>query len=61
MSGLRCPALLFAAAVLAGPLAAQEGPTGFRCEKSPEVVDRIVAVVGDAVILASQLDEEIFH
>jgi len=60
MSCSRCPALLLAALVLGGPLAAQEGAAGFRCEKSPEVVDRVVAVVGDAVILASQLDEEIF-
>jgi peptidyl-prolyl cis-trans isomerase SurA len=52
--------LLLAATVLAAPLPAQEVPTGFRCESSPEVVDRIVAIVGDAAILASQLDEEIF-
>jgi peptidyl-prolyl cis-trans isomerase SurA len=53
-------ALLLAAMALAGPLPGQEAPTGFRCERSPEVVDRIVAIVGDAAILASQLDEEIF-
>ncbi|TFG49130.1 MAG: hypothetical protein E4H38_05410, partial [Gemmatimonadales bacterium] len=53
-------ALLLAAMALAGPLSGQEAPTGFRCERSPEVVDRIVAIVGDAAILASQLDEEIF-
>jgi len=56
----RCPALLLSLLVLTGPAAAQEAATGFRCEKSPEVVDRIVAIVGDAAILASQLDEEIF-
>ena len=60
MRGPRQVGLLLAAVLLAGPLLAQEGPTGFRCEKSPEVVDRIVAIVGDAAILSSQLDEEIF-
>jgi peptidyl-prolyl cis-trans isomerase SurA len=45
---------------LTRPLAGQEAPTGLRCESSPEVVDRIVAIVGDAAILSSQLDEEIF-
>jgi len=52
--------LLLAAMALTRPLAGQEAPTGLRCESSPEVVDRIVAIVGDAAILSSQLDEEIF-
>jgi peptidyl-prolyl cis-trans isomerase SurA len=56
----RGAALLLAMMALAGPLRGQEAPTGFRCESSPMVVDRIVAIVGDAAILASQLDEEIF-
>lgn len=35
---------------------AQEDPTGIQ---GPELVDRIVAVVGDSVILASELDEQL--
>lgn len=35
---------------------AQENPTGIQ---GPELVDRIVAVVGDSVILASELDEQL--
>ena len=60
---LRLPRLaalpaLFALGVV--PLGAQEAQTAFRCESSPEIVDRVVAIVGDAAILTSQLDEEIF-
>lgn len=62
---------LLTAAVLAvvPPLAAQQeeptvaagGTPQFRCDTSTTTVDRVVAVVGDAPILASQVEEEIFQ
>lgn len=49
------PGALFAQA----PTTAAPGPV-FRCDTTAFVVDRVVAVVGDAAILASQVEEEIF-
>jgi peptidyl-prolyl cis-trans isomerase SurA len=50
--------------LLAAPLRAQEpeesGPPQFRCDTTTGTVDRIVAVVGESPILASQVEEEIF-
>lgn len=46
--------------------AQQEPPAGapvpppFRCDTAQSTVDRVVAIVGDAPILASQIEEEIF-
>jgi peptidyl-prolyl cis-trans isomerase SurA len=58
---------LIAGLALALPLQAQEPesadsspPVQFRCDTSTTTVDRIVAVVGEAPILASQVEEEIF-
>jgi peptidyl-prolyl cis-trans isomerase SurA len=59
--------VLFAlASTAAGSLVAQQGPStataavpAFRCDTAA-TVDRVVAVVGDAPILASQVEEEIF-
>ena len=55
---------LAAGLLLAAPLKAQEpvdsGPPQFRCDTTTGTVDRIVAVVGDSPILASQVEEEIF-
>jgi peptidyl-prolyl cis-trans isomerase SurA len=59
--------LLIGAAVTA-PLFAQDSastgqsavPPQFRCDTAANTVDRIVAVVGEAPILASQVEEEIF-
>jgi peptidyl-prolyl cis-trans isomerase SurA len=63
----RAAAVLLASLALALPLRAQEpAPTGepqvpqFRCDTSTTTVDRIVAVVGESPILASQVEEEIF-
>jgi peptidyl-prolyl cis-trans isomerase SurA len=58
------PGLLLAL-LLTGGLGAQEpadqaGPPVLRCDTAQNVVDRVVAVVGDAPILASQVDEELF-
>ncbi|HEY7681730.1 MAG TPA: peptidylprolyl isomerase [Gemmatimonadales bacterium] len=53
--------------VASSPLAGQDDSTGeaisqpgFRCDTADGVVDRVLAVVGDAPILASQVEEEIF-
>jgi peptidyl-prolyl cis-trans isomerase SurA len=63
----RVATCLFASLVFVLPLQAQEpvargdsAPPQFRCDTSPGIVDRVVAVVGEAPILASQVDEEIF-
>lgn len=64
---LRAATILIASLALALPLRAQEpavagaepGPQ-FRCDTSTTTVDRIVAVVGESPILASQVEEEIF-
>lgn len=55
--------------VAAAPLAAQQeepavaagGAPQFHCDSASTTVDRVVAVVGDAPILASQVEEEIFQ
>ena len=58
---------LLASLALALPLRAQEpvaagdaAPPQFRCDTVTGTVDRVVAVVGEAPILASQIEEEIF-
>ncbi len=51
-----CLALL----LLPAALAAQDQGPGFRCDTATTVVDRVIAVVGDAPILSSQVEEEIF-
>jgi peptidyl-prolyl cis-trans isomerase SurA len=38
----------------------QPAPPQFRCDTAQNTVDRVVAMVGDAPILASQIEEEIF-
>ncbi len=52
---MRTAILVAILTLLTAPLAAQEPDL----EAGPELVDRIVAVVGDSVILASDLDEQI--
>ena len=55
--------LALASSALAGQDDSAVGPTnqvGFRCDTAEGVVDRVLAVVGDAPILASQIEEEIF-
>ena len=63
MRAVRLPVLLVLAAMAsaAGPARAQDSTAdaAFRCDTAP-TVDRVIAVVGDAPILASQVDEEIF-
>lgn len=51
-----CLALL----LLPAALTAQDPGQGFRCDTATSVVDRVIAVVGDAPILSSQVEEEIF-
>lgn len=59
---------LIASLVLALPLRAQDSTDAeagiqqpqFRCDTVPNTVDRVVAVVGESPILASQVEEEIF-
>lgn len=46
--------------LLPAALAAQEQGPAFRCDTASTVVDRVIAVVGDAPILSSQVEEEIF-
>lgn len=42
------------------PAGVEGGPPQFRCDTTGTTVDRIVAVVGESPILASQVEEEIF-
>lgn len=44
----------------AAPAQDQPAPPPFRCDTAQNTVDRVVAMVGDAPILASQIEEEIF-
>ena len=62
MRAVRVPALLALAVVASAtrPVWAQDSTDAtFRCDTAP-TVDRVIAVVGDAPILASQVDEEVF-
>lgn len=62
----RAATLLLAGLALAPALRAQDaadnsgGAPQFRCDTTGTTVDRIVAVVGEAPILSSQVEEEIF-
>lgn len=53
-------ALLLMVLLPAGAAAQREGGPEFRCDTSQVFADRVVAVVGDAPILASQIEEEIY-
>lgn len=60
----RFHALLGAAIILAAPTLpgeAQQPTPGAPAPTGPQVVDRIAAVVGDSVILLSEVDEQIFR
>ena len=69
MCRARLPLVALLALAMAPPLAGQEGEPAvagggtpqFHCDTSATTVDRIVAVVGDAPILASEVEEEIFQ
>lgn len=50
--------LLGAAGLAARPASAQQSPSSILPGEPPDLVDRIVAVVGDSVVLMSQLVEE---
>ncbi|HSB53382.1 MAG TPA: peptidylprolyl isomerase [Gemmatimonadales bacterium] len=62
----RAAAVLLASVLVVPALRAQDPgdsggpPLQFRCDTTGTVVDRIVAVVGEAPILSSQVEEEIF-
>lgn len=66
---MRQPSMIVwtATLLLAGSLAAQDAPPtalggggAMRCDSGGKSVDRIIAVVGESPILASQVEEEIF-
>jgi peptidyl-prolyl cis-trans isomerase SurA len=54
--------LLLLSLLLPAAVRAQDAPAApqFRCDTAQNTVDRVVAMVGDAPILASQIEEEIF-
>ena len=54
--------LLLPVAASAQDDSTQMGPPGpvFKCDTVPELIDRVVAVVGESPILGSQVEEEIF-